>query len=229
LGCVEVGATFSSQIFLKRNWKLFSRFLIPSVLIPNIEPKAFLSSQDMSGYGSLDGSGPAQNKTVIIGLMAATGVVLLFTIIGTALPQGKVSVQGFGAPVEGTVNAWKSCTGDSCSTDDFACGEAKSRWLAVRAFSIITILALFGAIAALGAQMMGKLPKLVPAAILAFAWFTWLLSWAIVAGTLHAALCGQPAAFMAFGEYGPGFGLSVAAWVFLTIEVGAAVFFAVKQ
>ncbi len=54
----------------------------------------------------------------------------------------------------------------------------------MRAFSIITILALFGAIGALGVQLAGKgLQKLIPAAVLGFAWFTWLLSWAIVAGT----------------------------------------------
>ncbi len=178
----------------------------------------------MSGYGSLDGSGPAQNKTVLIGLMAATGVVLLFTIIGTALPQGKVAVPGY----EVTTNAWKTCFGDACS-GDFVCSEYKSRMNAVRAFTIITILTLFGAIAALGVQLAGKgLQKLIPAAVLGFAWFTWLLSWAIVASSLHVTLCGV-APFLDAGEYGPGFGLSVAAWVFLTIEVAAAVFFAMKQ
>jgi hypothetical protein len=59
----------------------------------------------MSGYGSLDGSGPTQNKSVIIGLIAATGVVLALTIAGTALPQGKTTVSGY----EVTTSAWKTC------------------------------------------------------------------------------------------------------------------------
>jgi hypothetical protein len=181
----------------------------------------------MSGYGSLDGSGPAQNKTALIGLMAATGVVLLFTIIGTALSQGNIRYSTPGHDV--AVNAWKYCIGDSCTTD-FPCDEYKSRMNAVRAFSIITILTLFGAIGALGVQLAGRgLQKLIPAAVLGFAWFTWLLSWAIVAGTFNLALCNAPRFLEVGGIYGPGFALSVAAWVFLTIEVAAAVFFTMKQ
>jgi hypothetical protein len=112
--------------------------------------------------------------------------------------------------------------------DDFRCDEYKSMMNAVRAFSIITILALAAAVAALGVQLAGKLPKLVPAAVLGFAWFTWLLSWAIVAGALNATLCDAPK-FLSLGSYGAGFGLSVTASVLLTMEVGAAVFFAVRK
>jgi hypothetical protein len=99
---------------------------------------------------------------------------------------------------------------------------------AVRAFTVVTVVALFVAIAALCVQLTGKaLQKLIPAAVLGFAWFTWLLSWAIVAGSFNITLCGSPK-FLSTGKYGPGFGLSVGAWVLLTIEVLAAVFLGTK-
>ncbi len=200
----------------------------------------------MSGYGSLDGSGPAQNKFVIIGLMAATGVVLLFTIIGTALPQGEISVPfgQQGGPTEMvpvTTNAWKTCSGDVCSNEFglkfcsgevcvevFSCDEVTHRMYAVRAFTVLTCAALFGAIVTLGIQLAAKrLPKLIPAMVLGVAWFSGAVSWAIIAGTYRTKLCF--ASFLTTGSYGPGFGLSVAAWVFLTVEVGVAVFFALKR
>jgi hypothetical protein len=79
--------------------------------------RAFLSAQDMSNYDSLDNGVPAQNKTVIIGLMAATGVVLLLTILGTVLPQGQATgVDGIGRTIELTTNAWKT-TSDAMNTN----------------------------------------------------------------------------------------------------------------
>ena len=168
--------------------------------------------------GSDDMIGNAKSKWHVTLLLLACMLMLLFFIISTAIPQLKVD----GGFASSSVSFWRvkvNAFGQSTSgpVSDIGCNAVKTRLQAGAAFSIIGIFALAGAIALCGMELLALLPlPHIGALCAAGAWFCSLICWSTVAGVYNESHCGGNFGGSG-GKYGPGFGLMVFNWIFLTI------------
>ena len=167
-----------------------------------------------SGGGGMTGDqlmNTAKAKYTITLLIFVCGLMLLFFIISTAIPQLKSGST--------TVTFWRvksRILGTSFSSpiSDVNCSPLKTRMQAGGAFSILGIFALIGALVTLILEFLDKMPvPHVGAALTAFAWFSSMICWTVVAGVYNETHCGGR--WGNGGKYGPGFGLMVFNWIFL--------------
>lgn len=123
------------------------------------------------------------------GPVVISGLCLLFTIIGCAIPQISGTYMGF----EVDVYLVKTKVADQ-TTDigDYPCNDAKSAWQGAAAFAILSVFLSFLLLVLAIAGLLGKFSKkMVNIVVYAVLVIFSLIAWAIIAHNFHGTFCGQ--------------------------------------